>query len=663
MKPIQVITLLAALGLFFNATGRAAQPDLAAVIADVAKYESGASAEGLRQLEAFIREAVANPAKRPEVEAGLIKLLAPTSTPEGRRFACQQLAVIGTEASLPALAELLKNEETVGIACLALGNYTTPKANDVLRNALGSGSAVARAQIITTLGDRADAGAVKLLVPLALDKEALVAESAFSALGRIATPEAVKSLLVLRKTTVAPADLHAAQAMLVAADVIAAKDPKTAAVLYGELLAGNLPMHLRRAAFEGLLRLDKDGGEQRIAATLKGTEAALKPSAIARIGQLKSATAVKKFAKDMPALQPAEQVLMVEMLAARGDAASRSAISEAVSAPDGSVRRAAIAAVGQLGDASSVPMLTKALGGVQDTAERQAIEAALAGLTGGEAVDKALAATLKQRAAIPHPPIIAVLGKRGSHVAVPALMVEAASPDAATASAAFQALNKLSAAEDLNALVGLLVNLKAPSAREDAENAVAQALAKTTDQSRRAEAICGALPQAGDLDTRLSLVRLLPACGGPTAFAALKTARADQEARVRDTATRTLADWPDLAAWDALTELYRQSDNEALRVVALRGLVRLAGEANAKPDAAQVGRYRALLAGATGDNDRKLILGALAGCAHPDALALALPLVNSPALKAEASLAVKKIAESIKGSHPQAAQEALKQLK
>jgi hypothetical protein len=55
----------------------------------------------------------------------------------------------------------------------------------------------------------------------------------------------------------------------------------------------------------------------------------------------------------------------------------------------------------------------------------------------------------------------------------------------------------------------------------------------------------------------------------------------------------------------------------------------------------------------------RLILGTLGGAAHPGALQLALPLCANAGVRAEAEVAVKKIAQSIKAQHPQAAQEAL----
>jgi hypothetical protein len=123
-----------------------------------------------------------------------------------------------------------------------------------------------------------------------------------------------------------------------------------------------------------------------------------------------------------------------------------------------------------------------------------------------------------------------------------------------------------------------------------------------------------------------------------------------------------LADWPDSSAWESLAAVYQHPENESLRNVALRGLVRLAGEDNGHPDGQLVERYRQLLAGARGDGDRKLILGSLGGAASPEALQLALLLLENAGVRAEAEVAVKKIAGAIKAAHPAEAREALRRL-
>jgi HEAT repeat protein len=198
--------------------------------------------------------------------------------------------------------------------------------------------------------------------------------------------------------------------------------------------------------------------------------------------------------------------------------------------------------------------------------------------------------------------------------------------------------------------------------RAEAEGAAAQALARIDKPARRSALVCDVLGRAQSVDSHNTLLGLLPACGDATALAALKAADADSDPRIRDAAVRALADWPDASAWDALAGVYREPGSEALRGLALRGLVRLAGEENSHFDAKLVEHYRQLLAGAHSDADLRLILGALGGAAQPEALELALPLLDNSGVRAEAEVAVKKIAEAIKAQHPKAAQEALNRL-
>lgn len=117
-----------------------------------------------------------------------------------------------------------------------------------------------------------------------------------------------------------------------------------------------------------------------------------------------------------------------------------------------------------------------------------------------------------------------------------------------------------------------------------------------------------------------------------------------------------------MAAWEALIGVYRQPGREVLRGLALRGLVRLATEANAHPDAKLIERYRQLIGDARTDADRRLVLGALAGAEEPSALELALTLLDQPGVRAEAEAAVRQIAEAVKARQPEAAAAALKRL-
>jgi HEAT repeat protein len=641
----------------------ASPAELAQIVKEAASYEPGNSREPFRRIEECVSQSVSDSTMRQALEAGLVQLLAPSSTFEARRFACKQLGIIGSKSALPALAPLLKTDETAGIACLALTTYPPGKADETLRAALGSASGTARIQIINTLGDRRDLESVKLLAPLARGADRAVAEAAIASLGKIGDTAAWNAISALRKAGAAtPGPVLTEASIRCAAGLAASGKRKTAIAAYQGLLVPSQPTYIRRAALAALLRLDKDQGEKRIMQVIRGSDSDLKPVAIAAVRSLSFKRASEKFAAELPHLQPQEQVWMIDSLAARGDPAARIAIAKSLTAADAAVRRAAIMALGRVGDASSVHLLAGALANSDDPEERRAVESALIGLGGGALVDKAIIAELKKSSANTRVSLIGVIARRQGPAANAVLFEETNSPDPAVAKAAFRALGKTATASDVPAMIKKLVEARDAEVRAEAESAAAQALGKVEDPSSRSAAVLDALRRDQTADSCRSLLPLLPRCGDAQALMVLKTAQANPDARVRDTAVRALAEWPDVSVWDDLVGIYQRGATEALRGLALRGLVRLAGEENAHPDAKLMERYRQLLSDARGEADLRLILGALGSAAHPDALQLALPLLANTAVRPEAEIAVKKIAESIKAQHPQAAQEALQKI-
>ena len=637
--------------------------DLSSAVADASKYESGASAEPLRQIEQAVRESAGNAAQRAEVEAGLVKLLATSSSFEARRFACTQLAIIGTDSSFSAIAELLKNPETTGIACLALSSNPSPKANDLLRSALPGATGLPLVQIITVLGDRADSAAVKPLGSLARGADTAVAQAAIAALGKIASPAALTELGSLRRQTEPSQARIAALASLVAADIAAQRGQRVAAVsILDELLSASQPAMVRRAALEGLFRLDQDQGEKRALTVLRGADSNLKPSAIARVRALTSASASKTFARELPTLAPAEQVQMLEALGGRNDDAARAAITAEVSARDASVRRAAVIALASVGDARAVPVLAKALNSSTNVEEQQTMELALASLKGGEKVDQQIAALLQSKVALRRPILINVLARRGNHASIEALLAQCGSPDPATARSAFRALGKLALPADLPALLDQWTGLKVAEARGDAEGAIVKVLSKSTDADQRFAAISPSLARAKDVESRSALLGFLPACGGPQALQAVKSARIESEPQVREAALRALAAWPDASAIDPLLEAAQTATHDSERVIALRGCVYLLDSASEYSAGELAARFQKVAALAKNPNETKLVISGLAKAHDPVALKLLEGYLADPAVQAEAAHAAVSIAPHLCGAYRESTAAALQKV-
>ncbi|MBI5091897.1 MAG: hypothetical protein HZB26_05560, partial [Candidatus Hydrogenedentes bacterium] len=95
------------------------------------------------------------------------------------------------------------------------------------------------------------------------------------------------------------------------------------------------------------------------------------------------------------------------------------------------------------------------------------------------------------------------------------------------------------------------------------------------------DAFCGAFAQAQG-EPKLSMLRLLGTTGSPKAFDIVRTASSGEGA-IKETALRTLCEWPTPDALPVLMELAKTSPDEGMKVLALRGAVRLSGQSAASP--------------------------------------------------------------------------------
>lgn len=649
MKLNTLATILPGLLLFASTPAPAPAADLSQLIANTAKWESGQSQEPLRKFEQLARESAGKKKERAQLEAALVKLLGPDCTFEARRFACQQLSVVGSDSSVSAIAKLLKDGKTVGIACLAFGKRPSSKADKALLTALSAAQGEGRLQIISTLGDRRVARAVKALAELAQRSDAAAADTAIRALGKIANEAASRALADLRKRTALPfSDSLADASLRCAAALAGAGNHKAAAAICQELLASSQSAHVRRGGFKGLLATDGDGGEQRILQTIRGSDSVLKPVAIAAVAGLRNPNASETFGRELPALSAEAQIWLIDALVVRADAPARAAILGRMDSADAAVRLAAAAALGRVGGATAVKPLAKALASARDDDEVRALQSALADLPDDRDTDKAIVNEMKSAQGETRARLITSLATRRNPQIITALFQEAESKEDLVATAAYRVLARAGTGANLPQLLKQFASLPNTDLRSDVEGFVQQAIVATDDVSLRSKAVCDALDQAASTEVRCALLNFLPYVGDDRSLKALLAAVNGTEARARDNGVHALSEWPDMAAWDALYAIFRKPVNEAYRSITLRSLVRLLGDANAHPDDQLIAHYRELLEGARDAADLKQILGALGGAAHPEALTLATAQLNKPGVQAEAQVAVNKITEALK---------------
>ena len=164
------------------------------------------------------------------------------------------------------------------------------------------------------------------------------------------------------------------------------------------------------------------------------------------------------------------------------------------------------------------------------------------------------------------------------------------------------------------------------------------------------DALCAALAKA-PTQPKLSLLRVLRSAGGAKALGAVRAAAKDPSAEVRDTALRALCEWETVEALPDLAQLARTASDPKIKVLALRGWMRLIPQQDA-PAATKLASLKAALALATGDQEKKTALAALGSIPLLEALSLVMSHLGTASLTEEASMAAVGIAEKIVGRHP-----------
>ena len=216
-------------------------------------YDWGADRNALNPIDETVVATQGDAAARLQLENRLAAVLKTDVPRDAKDFVCRKLMVIGTAASVPALAELLPQEENSHMARYALERITAPEAAQALRDAVPKLSGKLKIGVIGSLGVRQDGASVKPLTALLSDADASVARAAAIALGAIRSAKAAKALQGADSVN-AEAKLAVVDASLMCAEGLLASGEKAEALaIYKGLLGGDQPKHVKLAVTRGML--------------------------------------------------------------------------------------------------------------------------------------------------------------------------------------------------------------------------------------------------------------------------------------------------------------------------------------------------------------------------------------------------------------------------
>jgi HEAT repeat protein len=585
-------------------------------------------------------------AERAELTKVLAAKATDTTVPQPARvWIVRQIEYIGAAESVAALTTLLQDSDAELKECArrALEKNPAPAATESLRAALAQGGETKwKVGLIQSLGERGDAQSVNLIAPSLGQPETSFA--AASALGKIATEQAVNELWVaFDKNTASAADAFVGAANR----LVARGEPKSAAAIYVKFRNLTNNGELRAVALIGLAKADPEEAKDLIAKGLSDPDYRPQSAAITVAREVYGKDVTHVLADLLPGLNPGPKVFVLRAL----DASAEKEIIAAAGDSQEMVRLAALERLGQIGSAACIPMLFQAATAGSASAQKAAV-AALARVPDPSA-GSAIAKLAEQGEPKSRVAAISALARRNDQTALPVLLKYAGESDPEVSAAACAALAKLGTDNELDGLIQLVLAGKTPGA-----TAALQAVAtRGHDKSAAAQKII-ALTQTAPPQQLAILFEILSLLGGNEALTAVSISAGSSNAEVKDAAIRALANWPDFPATQPL--LVIAADPHTTRVhnvLAVQAVARLVKSSDKAPSAARLKAALAAMNLAARDEEKKLVLSALASVPDRTAGEAIKPFLGVPKYQQEAGLAAVTLAEALRKTDKLAAKD------
>jgi HEAT repeat protein len=598
-------------------------------------------------------------------QEGLIAIIESEDAPRAdKAITCKHLTRFGDGRAVPALANLLTDEQLAAWARIALEAIPDPAADQALREATGRVQGRLLVGVVNSIGMRRDAGAVEILAGMLTNQDAEVAESAAVALGRIGDAAATKALEQFMGSPAmaeAPPSVRSAVAeggILCAEQSVHGDDAETAVRLYQAIRDADVPRQRVLEATRGLILAHPTNGTAQLIELLKSDDRDLFALGLWVARELPGAEVTDALVAELEQMPAERQALMILALIDREDRPAISLLASAAETGPKNVRLTAIQAISQQGDVSCIPvLLAAAVEGDEDIAT-----AAMESLMDlpGEEVDAELAQRLGTVQGQTRMRLIELAGLRGITAAVPQLREAAADSDPAVRAAAFQALGDTIDFDQLSWLIDRTVGARNPQELEMAGDALKAAAGRMPDRDACAGQLAAAMPRAAT-PHKGKLLEAIGAIGGGRALQAIVQASTSPDAAVQGAAAQQLGDWMTPDAAPALLNLARNAANEGLKIRALRGYLRIARQF-VVPDAQRMEMYQIAFEAALRDDERRLAIDVLIRIPSPETLAAATGHLDTPALRDAAANAAVAIAAKLVVQHPQAVAEAMQKV-
>ncbi len=608
------------------------------VLTQIAAFEYNKSHEPLFRFDAFLQGSLASPADVKRIESRLLEIL-PSATLAGKQYICRQLGYIGSDASVPALAALLKQQPTNDMARGALERIPGNASVQALRAAVAATTGKAQVGVINSLGQRRDPGSVAILKPLLASPTEGIVEAASAALAAIGDRAALSALEPNGSGATGKRRLQVTEEYLHCAGRVAAGGaPADSLKAYRQLNNAAEPDTIRVAALGGLTALAGKQPPPELLKELTAASPVIQAAAIRLVSAFPGPEVTKTLMQTYTKGTPDAQTRIITALGRRRDPAARPLISDAVKSSEPGVRKAALVALSRIGDGASVMVLAQAAAasaGAEQSAARESLET----IRGAEA-DKALADGIASAPGAPKLELIRAAGARNQVSAAGALLLAAKDSNQEVRRESLRALRTAAGPEQSAALLSILAATQDATDRRAAAAAVAAAVKRSP--AKVAEVVA-AYDSSHDTPVRTALLDVMGQTTSDDALPTLRKALTSTDPEIVRAGILALSEWQSPVPMPDLLNLVKEGATPVQQVLALRGYIKLISAPSSRTIPQTVDLIVLAAGLAKQPEEKRSLLALLPFYPTRKALALAQSMVDDTAVTREARYAVTRV--------------------
>lgn len=306
------------------------------------------------------------------------------------------------------------------------------------------------------------------------------------------------------------------------------------------------------------------------------------------------------------------------------------------------VRPIALASLAKAGTADDLAFLAGKA--ANTTGDEQAAARAALGSIADPAFDGAILRAIPAAEPKIKMELIRAIGERGIASAQSVLLAAAGDASRAVRIEAVRALRETAAAQEVPPLLDLLTKTTSETERREIERTTSSAIRRSPQLS--ADAVLAAYQKATDSGARISLLTVMSSAGIPAALPVVRRALEESDQELRRAALNALSNWPTPEPLDDLLALTK-SDDEARRVLALRGYIKLIQVPSSRTPAETAQLLQTAFSAATQPAEKRTVLSIAQKLVCPESLELARAALKDSAVQAEAQLAVSTLERAL----------------